>query len=42
MTLADGQFTADDVIAAVDIITGFGKELGVIYKIAGDKLESGK
>jgi len=26
-TLADGQFTADDVIAAIDIVTGFGGEV---------------
>lgn len=42
MTLADGKFTADDVFAAIDILTGFGDDLGVIYKIAGDKLKSGK
>ncbi|WP_430457782.1 RHS repeat domain-containing protein [Rheinheimera sp.] len=41
VTLGDGKFTADDVFAAIDIATGFGKDLGVIYKISGEKLESG-
>ena len=40
MTLADGQFTADDVFAAIDILTGFGDDLGVIYKTY--KTKSGK
>jgi len=39
-TLADGQFTMDDVFAAVDILTGFGDDLGVIYKTY--KTKSGK
>lgn len=42
-TLADGQFTADDVFAAIDIATGFGGEAkGVIYKVSGKNTDSGK
>lgn len=40
-TLADGQFTADDVYAVIDIVTGFGKEAGKIVD-GIDSLRSGK
>ena len=42
VTLADGQFTADDVFATIDILTGFGKEAkGIIYRVRGNKTDSG-
>jgi RHS repeat-associated protein len=49
--LLDGDFTSDDVFAAVDLLTGFGKELkgavdkvdvGVIYRVAGKDTRTGK
>ena len=34
-TLADGQFTADDVFAVIDIVTGFGSEVKSVTKGGG-------
>lgn len=36
-TLADGQFTADDVYAAIDIVTGFGQEAKNVKQFASKR-----